>query len=109
MSNVQERTAGEVAVDIEALEDAARRDTPPCEARSLYLWEFRKLAEFRRDGNAGHLCGRPSAYRVTVTCNACGARYRLFLCRVDAWRFRWGKRVLCRACGAAGRCRASGS
>ena len=101
--------AAGVDVDIDALEDAARRDTPPCEARTLWLWEFRKLAAFRRDGNAGHLCGRPSAFRMTVACRACGACYRLFLCRVDAWSFRRGKRVLCRACGAAGRCRAEGS
>jgi hypothetical protein len=92
----------------EALEDAASRETPPCEVRCLRPWEFRKLEAFRRGHVPGHLCGRPSASRVTVHCHGCGARYLLFLCRRHAASFK-GDKHLCRACGQEGLCRAAES
>lgn len=98
-----------VDVDIESLEDAARKETPPCEAVRLWVWEFRRRRAFKRGEEHGHLCGRPSAFRVMVHCHGCGARYRLFLCRLDAASFRRGKRVSCRVCHQDGLCRASES
>lgn len=101
--------SADIEADIEALEDAASRETPPCEARRLYFWEFRKLAAFRRGEERGHVCGRPSAFRVTVQCHGCGARYRLFLCRLDSYSFKRGKRISCRVCHQEGLCRATES
>jgi hypothetical protein len=101
--------AAEVDVSLEALEETARRESPPCEARSLGRWEVWKRAAFRHGGNAGHPCRRPSAFRVSVACRACGARYRLFLCKRDASVWKSGRRVLCRACGRTGVCRATES
>ena len=102
-------TDTDIDAEIEALEDAALKDTPPCAALSLLLWEFRKLAAFRCGQEHGHPCGRPSVFRMTVHCHGCGSRYRLFLCERDASAFRRGARISCRACHAQGLCRASES
>lgn len=102
-------TSASIDADIESLEEIARKDTPPCEALRLWIWEFRKLAAFRRGEKEGHLCGRPSAFRMTVHCHGCGGRYRLFLCRLDADSFRKGVRISCRSCHQQGLCRASES
>jgi hypothetical protein len=98
-----------IEVDVEALENAASRETPPCEAVRLWFWQFRKRAAFRLGEGAGNPCGRPSAFRLTVRCHGCGARYRLFLCHLDAASFRRGKRISCRVCHQEGLCQAAES
>lgn len=99
----------DVEADIEALEDAATRETPPCQAVRIWAWQFRKRAAFKRGEEAGRPCGLPSAFRMTVHCHGCGARYRLFLCRLCADSFRRGKRISCRVCHRDGLCRAAES
>ena len=103
--------ASEAGIDaaVEELTDADLRHSPPCESRYLRVWEFRKIRAFTRGGYDGHLCGKPSAARLRVHCRNCGARYRLFLCRWCAWRFRNGVLIACRACGREGKCRGTES
>lgn len=100
-------TDADVDVEILPLEGIDLENTPPCEGRYIWFWEFRKRAQFRRGEDWGELaraCGKPSTSRMRVNCRACGARYSLFLCKLHALGFLRGKKVMCRVCRALGFC-----
>jgi hypothetical protein len=88
-----------IDVDWEILTGDALEKSPPCEVGSLYLWEFSKLRAFRRGEYPGRICGAPAKYRMRLRCHRCGADYRLFMCRTDAFKFRHGWQTCCRFCG----------
>jgi hypothetical protein len=94
---------------VEELTDADLRRSLPCECLYLWLWEFRRRRAFLANREDGHQCMQPSAARLRVHCHACGAQYRLFLCRLHARAFKRGRAVGCRVCGTKGKCRATGS
>jgi hypothetical protein len=85
-------------VDIQPLaeEDLARNI--PCECITTIWWQNRNGTWRDRPP-----CGRPSTARMHVRCRACGAEYRLFLCRMHVWLFRIGLTVACRVCDRVGR------
>lgn len=87
-----------VETGIEELTGEQLRDNPRCEVQALHIWQFMKLGAFRRGEFNGSACGAPAKYRMRVHCTACGARYYLFMCRIDALYFRAGWQTMCRRC-----------
>jgi hypothetical protein len=99
--------------DVDALaEDLTDEDlkaSPPCQCRSLWIWQVAKLRAFRRGEEHGFSCRRPSVARMRISCYGCGARYHLFLCWLHRGSFRRGLTVSCRACRRGGKCRGTDS
>jgi hypothetical protein len=88
----------QMEVDIQPLAEEDLRRAVPCECITS-SWRNWRTAWRERPP-----CGRPSTARVRVRCRACGAEYRLFLCRMHVWLFRLGVTVACRKCDRVGRC-----
>lgn len=93
----EEEVKSEVDVEILPLEGVDADGSPGCECITTALRGWR--VEWR----SRPPCGRPSAARMRVRCRACGADYRLFLCRWHTWLFRLGLNVACRVCDRVGR------
>ena len=103
-------TAADVSVEVDELSEEDLRRSIRCESLLYFPWEFRKFRAWRRNGDENaHRCFFPAAFRVRVTCFACGAVYRLFVCGTCRDRFRRGKRVSCRSCRREGDVRGTDS